>query len=98
MIDGSWDCAVDTPLGVQKSVLTFKTDGMAIAGQGTAPTGETVTLRNITQEGSKVSWNVAVNKPMKLDVTVSVTVSGNSASGKAKFGLFGSGKVTMTRR
>lgn len=98
MLDGSWDCTVNTPLGVQKSVVTFKTDGMTVAGQGTAPTGETVTLRNIAQEGSKVSWSVSVSKPMKLDVAVSVTMSGNTASGKVKFGLFGSGKVTMTRR
>lgn len=98
MIDGSWDCAVNTPLGVQKSILTFKREGMKLTGQGATPTGESTALRDISAEGDKVSWTVSVDKPMKLDVKMSVTVTGNAATGKAKFGLFGSGQVNMTRR
>lgn len=98
MIDGVWDCSVTTPLGAQKSVLTFKRDGMTITGQGTAPSGESTALRNVTVEGDKVSWNVSVDKPMKLEVKMSVTVSGNAATGKAKFGLFGSGQISMAKR
>lgn len=98
MIDGSWDCAVNTPLGVQKSILTFKREGMKLTGQGATLTGDTTPLRDISAEGDKVSWTVSVDKPMKLDVKMSVTVAGNAATGKAKFGLFGSGQVNMTKR
>lgn len=97
-IEGSWDCVVDTPVGVQKSVLTFKKNGMAVTGQGSSGTGEATDLRDVSVDGDKVSWTVSVQKPMKLEVKVTVTVTGNTATGKAKLGLFGSAKVNMTKR
>lgn len=97
-IEGSWDCVVDTPVGVQKSVVTFKRNGTAITGQGSSGAGDVTDLRDVSVEGDKVSWSVSVQKPMKLDVKVSVTVAGNAATGKAKLGLFGSAKVNMTKR
>lgn len=97
-IEGTWDCAVNTPIGMQRSVLTFIADGHAVTGQGVSEAGDVAELRNVTMDGDKVSWTATVVNPVKLDVKVGVTVAGNSATGKVKLGIFGTAPVTMTRR
>lgn len=98
IIDGAWDCEVSTPLGLQKSVLTFKTVDNTLAGEGVSATGDVAELRELKVDGDKVSWIASVEKPLKLDVKVEVVVVGDAAKGKAKLGMLGSSPVSMTRR
>ncbi len=97
-IEGTWDCAVNTPIGLQTSVLTFNAQGHAVTGHGVSADGDVAVLRNIVVQGDKVSWAATVEKPVKLDVKVEVTVAGNSATGKVKLGIFGTSPVNMSRR
>lgn len=97
-IEGTWDCTVDTPMGAQKSVLTFKNADGSLTGSATSSTGETIELKDISESGTEASWTVPVEKPIKLDVKTTVTVSGTSATGKAKLGMFGTAQVNMTKK
>jgi hypothetical protein len=93
---GTWNMTIDTPIGKQHArlELTENADG---TWQGTSlsiDSGETSSLTDISVNGNDVSWQQAVTKPMKLNLKCTVTIDGDTLSGKAKAGLFPA--VTMT--
>jgi hypothetical protein len=47
--------------------------------------------------GHHLKWVMAVKKPMPIKVTFEVEVQGDKMTGKAKFGVFGSGALTGER-
>ena len=97
-IEGTWDCVVDTPMGAQKTVLTFTGSGAALSGKSAAPNGEVMDLHDVSEDGNEAKWTVRIEKPIKLDVKCTVTVEGDKAAGKAILGMFGSGKIALTKR
>jgi hypothetical protein len=96
---GTWNMTIDTPLGKQHATLelTENGDGTWKGTSHSNDSGETSDLNDISVNGNDVSWQQAVTKPMKLNLKVSITIDGNTLSGKAKAGMFPAVKMTGER-
>jgi hypothetical protein len=96
---GTWNMTIDTPLGKQHArlELTEGTDGTWQGTSHSTDSGETSDLTDISVSGNDVSWQQAVTKPMKLNLKCTVTIDGDTLSGKAKAGMFPAVKMTGER-
>jgi hypothetical protein len=93
--EGTWDTTIDTPMGKQKGTLVFsQTADGGWDGTSRSPDGEETKLDKLVVKDDQVSWEQTVTKPMKLNVKCSITIDGDTFSGKAKPGMFPA--VTMT--
>ena len=88
-VDGKWNVTVNSPMGAQKSEMTFKADGATLTGSGTAQ-GNTQEIADGKIDGNNVSWKVSVTVPMPMTLEFNGTVDGDKMSGNVKAGNFGS--------
>jgi hypothetical protein len=82
-IDGQWDITVDTPMGVQRSVLTLKTDGATLTGEQLGQFGVTP-LKDGKVDGDALSWRLELTVPFPIKLDVEATVTGDSIEGQVK--------------
>ena len=96
---GTWNMTIDTPLGKQHArlELTENADGSWQGISHSTDSGETSDLTDISVSGDEVSWQQAVTKPMKLNLKCTITIDGDTLSGKAKAGMFPAVKMTGER-
>ena len=94
--DGTWNLTMQTPMGERRSTLTLSTAGGALSGQQEAE-GNTTDIADGSVSGDNVSWKVSITNPMPLTLTFSGTVDGNSMTGSADTGMFGSFPFEGTR-
>ncbi len=94
--DGTWNLTLDTPMGERRSTLTLSTAGGTLTGSQEAE-GNTTDITDGSVAGDSVSWKVAITNPMPLTLSFSGTVDGNSISGSADTGMFGSFSFQGTR-
>lgn len=87
--DGTWNLTMQTPMGERRSTLTLSTAGGALTGNQEAE-GNITDIADGSISGDTVSWKVAITNPMPLTLTFSGTVNGNSLTGTADTGMFGS--------
>jgi len=95
-IDGTYNVKVNTPMGVQESKLTLKTDGDSLSGTQIGSTGEE-TIMDGKVNGDEVQWSISTTTPIgpiKLDFKV--TISGDKMTGQAVT-PFGPSPVEGTR-
>lgn len=95
VIDGSWKMVIATPMGPQPMTGRFATKGSWLKGslasdQGTQDFEGTVT-------GNLLQWEMKVTKPMRLTLKYELLIEGDTISGNAKLGIFGTAKVTGRR-
>jgi hypothetical protein len=95
--EGTWNTTIDTPMGKQEGKLVFAQAGGGWDGTAIAADGEETGLVNLVVNGNDVSWEQTVTKPMKLNVTVNITIDGDNFTGKAKPGMFPAVNMTGTR-
>jgi carbon-monoxide dehydrogenase large subunit len=94
-VDGTWNTVLGTPMGPERIVMQFKTNGEVLTGvmnsaQGAAEfTGIAV--------GGALKWELTVKKPMKLTLKYDVTIEGGKLQGKVRMGMFGTAKLTGER-
>ena len=88
-IDGKWNIVVKSPMGDQKSVLTFKAEGNVLTGTAEAQ-GNSQAIKDGKIDGDKISWAVSITTPMPMTLEFSGSFSGNTMSGNVKAGAFGS--------
>jgi len=96
-IEGTWDVRIATPIGTVTAVYVFAAtaDGLG----GTAASGaETVPLRDVEADGSRVTWRQSVTRPMRLDLAFDVTAGGDSLAGHSRAGRLPRTRVTGVRR
>jgi hypothetical protein len=93
---GTWNMTIDTPIGKQHARLELSegADGAWAGTSHSIDSGETAPLTDISVNGNEVTWHQTVTKPMKLNLKCTVTIEGDTLSGKAKAGMFPA--VTMT--
>jgi carbon-monoxide dehydrogenase large subunit len=84
-----------TPTGPQEMAGHFATDGETITGKFTSDQGDQEFAG--TLEGTRVKFDLAVEQPMKIILKYDLLFEGDSVSGKAKMGMFGSAKITGER-
>jgi hypothetical protein len=88
-VDGKWEIVINSPLGAQKAVLDFATDGTSLTGTQTAQQGSGP-LENGKVDGGAISWSAKITNPMPLTLDFAGTVEGDKLSGSVKAGAFGS--------
>jgi hypothetical protein len=97
-VAGTWRLVIDTPIGKQYAVLELsEVDGVL---QGTATdekSGDEVQLTDLILEGDVLTWAQAIRRPMRLNLTFEVTVTGEQLAGYAKAGRLPSSKVSGRR-
>ena len=94
--DGTWQLVMNTPMGERRSTLTLSTAGGTLTGMQEAE-GNTTDIADGTANGNDLSWKVSITNPMPLTLTFSGTVDGNSLTGTADTGMFGSFPFEGTR-
>jgi len=95
-VDGTWNLTMETPMGERRSTLTLSTSGGTLTGKQEAE-GNTTEIADGTVNGNSASWKVSITNPMPLTLTFSGTVDGNSMTGSADTGMFGSFAFQGTR-
>jgi hypothetical protein len=94
--DGTWNLTMQTPMGERRSTLTLSTAGGALTGTQEAE-GNSGPIQDASVSGDSVSWKISITNPMPLTLTFSGTVDGNTMSGNADTGMFGSFPFEGTR-
>jgi len=77
-------------------VLVLERAGSTFTGTQTGQ-GSTSPVTDVQVDGNKVSWVNHVTKPMKIKVTFTGEITGDSMSGKCKPGVFGSFPFSATK-
>lgn len=95
-IDGKWNITVNSPMGAQKSVVTFKADGTTLTGTGEAQ-GNSQAIQDGKINGNDISWKVSITTPFPMTLEFAGTLAGDAMSGKVKAGNFGSFDWSGTR-
>jgi hypothetical protein len=88
-VDGKWNVVVKSPMGDQKSVLTFKAEGTTLTGTAEAQ-GNSQAIQDGKIDGNAISWKISITTPMPMTLEFAGTVDGNKVSGNVKAGAFGS--------
>lgn len=96
-IVGDWDVNIKTPIGSLAVVYTFTPTDHGVVGSAT-PRSEVVPLQNIWIEDERVTWHQSVTKPIRLNLDLDVTVSGDTLTGHSKAGRLPRSAVTGSRR
>lgn len=95
-ISGQWDIAVDTPMGVQKSVLTLQADGETLTGSQQSQFGNTP-LKNGAVDGDKLSWTLSPMIPFPMTLKFEAAINGDSISGTVTTAM-GSSPLSGSRK
>ncbi|WP_341720655.1 hypothetical protein QQG74_13675 [Micromonospora sp. FIMYZ51] len=97
-MDGTWQLAIDSPIGQQPAVVELKTDNGAVTGSmKNSLTGVVTDINEGTVVGNKIDFAVSVTQPFPLSMKVSATYEGNSMSGEATLQPYGTFKLTGER-
>jgi hypothetical protein len=88
-IDGKWNTVVKSPMGDQKSVVTFKAEGSTLTGTAEAQ-GNSQALQDGKIDGNAISWKISITTPMPMTLEFGGTLDGDKMSGNVKAGAFGS--------
>jgi hypothetical protein len=95
-VDGTWNIAIETPMGTRNSTLVLKAEGGKLTGtqsEGSAATE----IAEGTVSGNQLSWKVSITNPMPMDLDFSAEVDGDKITGKAATAMFGSFPFTGSR-
>jgi hypothetical protein len=82
---GSWNVTVQTPIGEQVISLEFSDEQTGVARYGP----ESISLGDVSATGDHATWSVALVQPVKVNLTCSVDITGDTMSGTASAGFFG---------
>ena len=94
-IDGRWNLVMATPMGPQKMVGIFETEGDVLKGMLDSDQGSQ-DFEGVV-EGNRIKWDMKVTKPMSITLKYDLLVEGDTLSGKVKMGMFGTSKLTGER-
>lgn len=95
-LSGRWEVTVKGPTGPQVTTLTLQKEGDSYTGVQSGD-GMDSPVEDFTEDGGNVRWINRVSKPMKLKVTFSGSISGDTMSGKCKAGFMGKYPFTGKR-
>ncbi|RJF93351.1 hypothetical protein [Sphingomonas cavernae] len=96
-VDGAWDCVIKSPLGDQKAVLTVNSTGGSFVGNMTGAMGA-MDVEDGKVDGDTLSWKMNLKVPMPMTLDCTARIDGDSITGSAGAGAFGSFPLTGTRQ
>ena len=88
LLEGAWTITVEGPAGPMPSTLEINNDNGTLRGVQTGD-GVATPVEEITLANGEITWSNRIAKPMKLTLTFSGTVDGDTMSGKVKAGFMG---------
>lgn len=94
--DGTWNIAIETPMGTRNSTLVLTTEGGALKGTQSEGSASTE-IADGTVDGNQLAWKVSINDPMPMDLEFTAEVDGDKIFGKAATMMFGSFPFTGER-
>lgn len=95
---GTWEYSIESPQGELSGTITLEESGSGLEGTISSPTGEgTTELEAISFNGSSLSFSFDSGNTGAGEVTITVTIEGNSFEGSASTAQFGSFPITGTR-
>jgi hypothetical protein len=94
--DGTWNIAIETPMGTRNTTLVLKTDGGNLTGTQSEGSNSTEIAEGKVS-GDQLSWKVSITNPMPMDLDFTAEVSGDKISGQAATAMFGSFPFTGSR-
>jgi cytochrome P450 len=92
----SWKMVLKTPMGPQEMTLHLVRNGDACTGRVDSPMGSEP-IKDGKAAGDALSWTMDVKKPMPIKLTFEVKVAGDTMTGHAKLGAFGTADVNGQR-
>jgi hypothetical protein len=96
-VDGDWQLDVDTPMGKQNFTVSLQEEEGLLSGTFVNNGNKmTTNIFDGSANGEQLNWKVQLQQ-MKIVVAFKTTVLGNSMTGKAKVGAFGSFNVSGKR-
>jgi quercetin dioxygenase-like cupin family protein len=95
-LTGTWRLRISTPLGVQTAVLELTENNGHVAGVAKTST-ETVPLVNPVLHGTRLTWRLAITKPVRMTPTYEATIDGDTLTGTVKVGILPPSGITGTR-
>jgi hypothetical protein len=94
--DGTWNITTNTPMGAQDATLDLAVDGSTLSGKMVGAQGE-IDITGGTADGDHLTWTVALTHPMPIELEFDAMVDGDTISGTAKLGTFGTAPFSGTR-
>ncbi|QHC23532.1 hypothetical protein [Streptomyces sp. GS7] len=96
-VEGTWDLTIATPIGRIRPVIELSRRDGQLTGIAHG-LDEDVPLQDIALDGDTLTWRQAVTKPMRLNLTFTVTIDGDTLAGTSRAGRLPSSNVTGQRR
>jgi hypothetical protein len=93
---GTWNLAMQTPIGERKVTLTLQVAGSNLTGRMGAEDGSAVDIYDGKLAGNAASWKANIKNPMPLTLEFAGDVDGDSMSGTVSAAV-GSWPFTGTR-
>ena len=78
---GTWNLAMQTPIGERKVTLTLQVAGAALTGKMSAEDGNAVDIYEGKLAGDAASWKANIKNPMPLTLEFAGNVDGDRISG-----------------
>ncbi len=95
-VDGSWTITIKGPTGPMESVLEVEPLGDGLRGVQSGE-GSSSEVDDISYKNGELVWINKINKPMKMTLTFTGKVEGDTMSGKVKAGFMGSFPFIATK-
>ena len=92
----SWKMTLKTPMGPQEMTMHIVRDGAAFTGRIDSPMGSE-SVHDGKVEGDALSWSMDVKKPMPLKLSFDAQIAGDTMTGRAKLGAFGTADLSGQR-
>ena len=96
-VEGTYDIAIQSPMGEQKGQLTVQPSGDSFTGTVSNAMMGTMEVAEGKIDGNKLTWKMDMKVPMPMTLDCDATVDGDAITGSVKAGAFGSMALTGTR-
>ncbi len=98
-LGGTYDFAVDTPMGQQKGTMTVVPDaaGTGFDGSLNGMLGE-MEIKGGTISGNTLTWQMKMSIPLPMTLDCEATVDGDDVTGTIDAGMMGKMALTGKRQ
>ena len=88
LISGVWEVKIQTPLGERTGILQLRSSQGELSGDLSSQAGS-IDLDDLSHQDGKLSWTIAVEDPVKLNIKAEAMIEGDRLSGTVHLGAFG---------
>jgi hypothetical protein len=93
--DGKWKIVIQTPMGPQEVTADIVTSGVTFTATTAGPNGDQEVAGQVL--GDTLTWSMDITNPVPLKIDFEAKVDGDTMSGAAKLGPFGSAPLRAER-